>query len=80
MSSLYTFRAGQQKALSFVLDRLQAPNLSAIEQQRAAADLAHAFGELVSGAEDFGRLLVKHQMIGRKCGPLTCQWKFLVLR
>ena len=47
---------------------------------RQAADLAHPLGNIVGHGEDLVGLLVEQEMKSRKCGPLTCQWKFLVFR
>jgi len=46
-------------------------------QRRALAD---PLGDVVGNGKDLVGLFVQQQMIVAEMGPLTCQWKFLVLR
>ena len=45
---------------------------------RGPADFADTLGDQIGHGEDLIRLLVEQQVVTRKCGPLRCQWKFLV--
>ena len=61
-----------------VFDRLM-PGDVAHRAQRGPSDLAHPLGKHVGGGEDLLGLLIEECRVA-KCGPLMCQWKFLIFR